>query len=132
MHFSSIKERNRLISKGMSNIYLKVIIEKKWCILQFSKFKKFVFWSLFGELQLMQILLNFQTFCSNLKISVLEQNCVWLFSCFDFERNYDVLKSKCQCFLLNKNINFNKIDTGSKIENLGENFREMNLVLQLV
>ena len=40
MHFSSIKERNRLISKGVSNIYLKVIIEKKWGILQFSKFKK--------------------------------------------------------------------------------------------
>ena len=29
MFFSSVKERNRLISKGTSNIYLKVDIEKK-------------------------------------------------------------------------------------------------------
>ena len=32
----------------------------------------------------------------------------WLFCYFDFERNYDVLKSKSPCFLLNKNINLNK------------------------
>ena len=30
MFFSSIKEINRLTSKGMSNIYLKVTIEKNW------------------------------------------------------------------------------------------------------
>ena len=30
MIFSSAKERNRLLSKGMLNIHLKVIIEKKW------------------------------------------------------------------------------------------------------
>ena len=30
MFFTSIKEINRLISKGMSNIYLKVTIEKNW------------------------------------------------------------------------------------------------------
>ena len=35
--FSSIKEINRLVSKGMSNIYLKVTIEKN-----ISKFKKFI------------------------------------------------------------------------------------------
>ena len=33
---------------------------------------------------------------------------VWLFYYFNFERNYDLLKSKRPCFLLNKNINFNK------------------------
>ena len=44
----------------MSNIYLKVD-------LRFSKFKKFVFKAVFGELQHMQISLNFQT-CHNLKI----------------------------------------------------------------
>ena len=31
MFFSSVKEINRLITKGMSNIYLKVTIEKNWC-----------------------------------------------------------------------------------------------------
>ena len=30
MFFSSVKEINRLISKGKSNIYLKVTIEKNW------------------------------------------------------------------------------------------------------
>ena len=30
MFFSSIKGINRLISKGMSNIYVKVTIEKNW------------------------------------------------------------------------------------------------------
>ena len=36
MLFSSIKEINRLISKGMSNIYLKVAIEKKLTFLNFD------------------------------------------------------------------------------------------------
>ena len=47
---------DRLLSKGMSNIYLKVTIET---------FSKLIFW---GELQLMQISLNFQTIFSVLKI----------------------------------------------------------------
>ena len=36
MFFSSIKEINMLISKGMSNIYLKVTIEKNWCSQNFD------------------------------------------------------------------------------------------------
>ena len=36
--------------------------------LRFSKFKKFASTSAFGELQLTQISLNFQTSCCNLKI----------------------------------------------------------------
>ena len=36
MFFSSIKEINRLISKGMSNIYLKVTIEKNGCSQNFD------------------------------------------------------------------------------------------------
>ena len=49
MFFSSIKEINRLISKGMSNIYLKVI-EKKLTFSKylFTKFRKFVSRSVFG------------------------------------------------------------------------------------
>ena len=48
---------NRLLSKGMSNIYLKDTIKKKMTFskLGFSKFKKFVTSSVFGELQLRQI-----------------------------------------------------------------------------
>ena len=39
---------------------------------------------------------------------------MWLFYYFNFERNYDVLKSKSPCILLNKNINVNKNKTESK------------------
>ena len=38
MFFSSIKEINSLISKGMWNIYLKVTIEKKTDVLKTSIF----------------------------------------------------------------------------------------------
>ena len=69
MFFSSIKGIKRLISKGMSNIYLKVIIEKlTFSNFRLSKFKKFVAKSVFGELQLTQISLSIQTSSCNLKI----------------------------------------------------------------
>ena len=69
MFFNSIKEINRLrkeinrlLRKGMSNIYLKVTIEKNpFSKRQFSKFKNFATRSVFGDLQLMQISLNFKT-----------------------------------------------------------------------
>ena len=53
----------KLTSKGMPNIcYL------TFSKFQFSKFKKFVSRSVFGELQVTQISLNFKTSCYNLKI----------------------------------------------------------------
>ena len=42
---------------------------------------------------------------------------MWLFYYFNFERNYDVLKSENPCIFLNKNINFNENETESKMEN---------------
>ena len=66
MSFSSIKEIKRLIGKGMSNIYLKVE-KRKFSKLRFSKFTKFIFRPVFGELQLTQIYLNFKSYCCNLK-----------------------------------------------------------------
>ena len=128
MFFSSIKGINRLISKGMSNI----TIEKNWRSKNFDflKFKKFVFRSAFGELKLAQISLNFKTSCC--KSEVWEQNFVWLFHYFNFKRNYDVLKSKGPCILVNKNINFNKNEAESKMENPKHSFRDLNLVLQLI
>ena len=42
----------------------------------------------------------------------------------NFERNYDVLKSKSSCILFNKNINFNKNETESKMENPTHSVRE--------
>ena len=63
MFLRSIKEVNRLISKGMPNIYFNSSYWEKLTSskLRFSKFKRFVFRSIFGELKLMQILLNFKT-----------------------------------------------------------------------
>ena len=56
---------------------------------------------------------------------------MWLFYYFYFERNYEVSKSRSPCFLLNKNINYIKNDTESKMENPSHTFRDMSLVLQL-
>ena len=64
-------------------------------------------------------------------LDVWEQNCVWLFYYFSFERSY-VLKSKSPCMLLDKNINFNKHETESKMENPTHSLREAKLVLQLI
>ena len=57
---------------------------------------------------------------------------VRLFCYFNFERNYDVLWSKSPCILLDKDINFHKNETTSKMENPTGSFRETNLVLQLI
>ena len=45
---------------------------------------------------------------------------------------YDVLKLKSPCILLNKNINFNKNETESKMENATHSLRGTNLALQLI
>ena len=84
MLFNSVKEINRLLSKGMSNIYLKVTIET------FSKLQFSVgFW---GDPTYTDII-EFKKIL--IQSEVWEQNCVLLFYYFNFEKNYDVLKSKC-------------------------------------
>ena len=60
-----------------------------------------------------------------------KQNC-GLFYYFNFERNYDVWKSRSLCILLNTIINFNKNETESKMENPTHSFGETNLALQLI
>ena len=77
------KEINRLLSKGISNIYLKVTIET-FLKLRFSGFKKFVTRSVFAELQLTQISLNFKTSCCNLKIRDLGAKLCLAFLFFQF------------------------------------------------
>ena len=100
--------------------------------LQFSKFKKSVRpWVGFSKLQLTQISLSLKTFHWNKKSKVWEQKYVWLFYYFDFERNYDVLKRKSPCILLNKNANIGKNEAESKLENLTHVFINPNLVPQL-
>ena len=124
---SPVKEINRLISKRTWIIYLKVTTEQKW------RTQSFDFLSL-RSLSPGQFL---GRYCWILKLLVAilkswEQNCVWIFYYFNFERNYDVLKSKNLCFLLNKNINFNRNEMEPKVENLTYTFRLMKLVLQLI
>ena len=91
--------------------------------LRFSKFEKFAS-SLSSK-----ILLNFLL---QLKSDVWEQNCVWLFDCFYYEGNDEVLKSKSTYILLNKNINFNKDETELRMENATHSFKKTKLVLQLI
>ena len=89
--------------------------------LHFSKFKKIVTRSVFRKPQPTQISFNFQTSCCNFKIRGLRAKLYC-------ERNYDVLKSKNPCILLNKNVNF-KNETELKMKNPTHNFRETNLSL---
>ena len=126
MFFSSFKGINRLINEGMSRIYLRVTTEKNRLSQNFDLWKC-VSRSILGELQLTQISLNFKTSCWNLNIKGLGAKLCGIFYYFNIERNYDVLKSKSSCILLNKNINFNKIETESKIENPTHSLKETNL-----
>ena len=56
-----LKETNRLLSKGMLNVYLQFTIEKNWPPQNLDFLS-------FGELQLMRVSLSFKTSCCNLKI----------------------------------------------------------------
>ena len=112
----------------MLNIYIKVTIDKKWCT------QNFYFLSLkvrlkasFRGASTHADIIEFSNILLQLKNQRSGSKTVWLFYYFYFERNYDVLKSKSPCFLLNKNINFNKNETESKMENPTHSFREMNL-----
>ena len=57
---------------------------------------------------------------------------MWFFYSFDFENDYHVSKSISPCILLNKNINLNKNEAESKMENTIHIFTDTNLVLQLI
>ena len=65
----------------MSNICLKVTLRKiDVPKLQFYKFLKFVPWSVFEELRLTQVSLNFKTLCYDLKTRVFGSKTVCGFS----------------------------------------------------
>ena len=113
----------------MSNIYLKVTTED---ILKtrFSGFKKchhVSFWKALAQADIIEFS-NFLLSLKNLKSG--GQNCLWLFYYLNFERNYYVLKSKNSWILLNKNINFNKNKTESKMGDPTHSFRETNAAPQ--
>ena len=115
------------LSKGIWNIYLEVTIEKK------LHTQNFDFLSL-KSLSPSQFLGSSHSrtyyWIFKLLVETYAKLYVWLFYYFHFERSYDVLKTRSLRFLLNKNINFNKNETESKMENPTYSFREMKLVLQ--
>ena len=91
---SLINGINRLISKGVSNIYWKGTIEKEW------RFQNFDFLKNLSPGQFLENpdsrrhywILNFLLQLKNQRSG--SKNCVWFFYNFNFERNYDVLKAK--------------------------------------
>ena len=120
----------RLLSKEIPNVYLKVIIEEKhWRFQNFNflGLSPGQFWGAHEDfIELKTFLLQLKNQRSG------EQNCGCLFYYFNFESNYDILKPKSPCILLNKNINFNKNETKSKLENNTRSFIETNLLLKLI
>ena len=85
---------NRFLSKGMPSIYLKVTIEKTWRTrnFDFPSLKGFCpgFWVARNHADI----INFQTYCCNLKIRGLGAKLCAVFLLFLFCNNYDILKSK--------------------------------------
>ena len=125
------KEINTLLSKGMSNIYLKVTIET-FSKLRFSGFKKFVARSDLGSSNSRRYYWILKLLVATQISDVWEQNCLWLFCYFNFERSYDVLKSKSPCILLSKNKNFDNNETESRMEDATHSFREISPMLQFI
>ena len=129
------KEINSLLSKGMSILYLKVTIEKNW------RSQNFDFLSLknLSPGQFLEIsknwiskLLNFKTSCYNLKIRRLGAK-QWVgFLLLLFWKDVWCFKVKESMHFVEKNINFNKKETESKMENPTHSFRKTRLVLQLI
>ena len=77
--------------------------------------------SVFGELQLRQISLNFKTFCCNLKISGVGVKLSMTFSLFLFCEELWRFKVKESILFVGQNINFTKNENGkSKMQNLRE------------
>ena len=124
MFFSSIKEINRLLIKGMSNV-IDVIIDKKYT----QNFDFLNLKNVWGA-QTHADITEFSNFLLQLKNQRPENKAMCGCSIIFYpERSYDTLSSKSLSFLLNKNIiNFNKNEMESKIENLTHSFREINLV----
>ena len=83
----------------MSNIYLKVNREKNW------RSQDFDFLSLKNCSHLRTHHWILEILVVNLKIRGLGAKLCVAFLLFNFERNYDVLKSKSLCIFLNKNMN---------------------------
>ena len=130
MFFSSIKEINKLKSKECQTFTYKLLLRRSQ-ILDILSLKNLCL----GQFLESSNSLRYHWILGGLGVRLRvtkEISLVWIFYYFNFERNYDVLNSKSPCILFNKNINFNKNETESKMENSTHSFRETNLLLQLI
>ena len=89
-----------------------------------TSIKKFVFRLVFGGFRPTPGTIAFSNFLLQLKNHRYGNKTVWLFYYLNFERNYDVLKTKSSCFLSIKNKKFN--DTHKK--NSVIQYNSLNLV----
>ena len=111
MFFSSInkinrllKETNGLLNKGMSNIYLEITIEKKLHTqnFNFQRLKNSSPGQCFGSSNSCRYHWTLKLLFATCESEASEQNCVWLFYYFSFERNCDALNSKSNAFCRTK------------------------------
>ena len=134
MFVSSIK-KNRLISKWLWHIYLKVTIEDNWP-------ENFDFLSL-QKLSPGQFLESSNSrryywisklFVATEKSEVLEQNCIWLFYYFNFYFKLWRFQVKKSMYFVEveKDTNFYKKEMESNMENPTQSFKETDLELQLI
>ena len=89
-------------------------------------------WCFQDQLKISNIYLN-SSYWEKLTFSILPRSkkVLWLFYYFNFERNYDVSKSKSPCFLLNKKIKTEN-EKELKMENPTHCFKETKIMLQLL
>ena len=111
----------------MSNIYLKVTIDKKW------RTHNFDFLSLKASSRDMSLgsSLNFQTSCCNLKIKTGNKT-VCGFSIAFILKGIMTFKLKESMLFVQQKVKFNKNEAKSKTENSTPNFGKTNLVFQFV
>ena len=127
MIFSSFKEINRLIIKGMSNIYLKLTIEKNWRS-QNVDFLSSSPGHFLGSSSSSRYHWSLKLLVATPRPKVWEQKVVCGFSIVLILTEI----WKTACFLLNQNKSLKKNETELKMQNLTYKFRQRNLVLHLI
>ena len=121
MFFSSFKKIGRFISKGMSNIYLQLIIEKIWGSQNIDFLNlKFVSRSIFGKSKARRYHWIFKTSycCCNLKIRGLKAKLCVVFLLFEFWKELWRFKIKESVHFVEQKKNLSKTKRNQKWKNL--------------
>ena len=123
---------NGLLSKGVSSIYLKVTVQKKWCTQNsdFLSSKSSFPGQFLGSSNSCRYHWLLKRLVENLKIRGLAAKLCLAFLLFLFWKEFWSFNVKESMLFVNKNIKFNKNETETKIENPAHSFRKMSHVLQ--